>query len=461
MTKEKKQQLLGGAVLCIIIVFFFKACGGGPNLEVSLETGATNLQEEFGIGGMIDWGQAGQIDYKKQVVKVVSLEDDGVDIYKVEINKGNCGGGYDSYQLDKESAEKAKKQFNDSLPKIGDIFFVPDEQYFITNKEHFEKAEIELRVRSQISYSDDPIGSGLNNSSSYFNARDIDYEFGIDEKQTKDIHSIIHSKEDEIVNYVVALKDKDEESTQKALKAFFDDNLSEIIANDIMQLLATKNEKREKWKDELIKADNTRKYVKELQNKGINVTPEQYMAVEMFLYYLSGYTRYRRYGGDANIRNYLGNPNSWKDEEMKELKQLTLDSATAYSLALLGPDTNSKLSEKADGYGGRYKPERSEKFIQAYEKQKEKGVKFKEVSNRQYMGQFLDEIFNMKLIKTNIPPMPKTYEVISLPEPPAYTDKHKIHLDYGKSRGFRIYDQRCKVKEVKIETDKGEATYSF
>ena len=437
----KKEQIIGGVVLFVIIAIFFKACGGGPNLEVSLETGTTNLQQELGMGGLIDWGQAGRIDYEKQVVKIVSLEDDGVDIYKVEINKGNCGG-YDSYKLDKESAEKAIKQFNESLPQIGDIFFAPDEQYFNANREIFEKAEIEKNVRHQM----------CNNYSGYISS----HHYGVGEKQWEDIRSLICSKADRVVEYAVRLKDKSFDDTIKALKTFFDDNLTQEIENEIVPILSIKTKEREEWKKNQITLSHifSGDRIKSLQDKGINITPEQYTAMKMFLPYINN----SGLNDGEFVNSLLHDVDFWKT---KENEALTLDSVTAFILALPTGELISNLSNK-DKDERKYSPKQSQKFIQTYENEKEKGVKFKEVSDKQYIGQFLDKILERgKNITINTPPMPKAYEVVSLPEPPPYTDKHKIHLDYGKSRSFRIYEPKCKVKEVKIETDKGEATYSF
>lgn len=106
------------------------------------------------------------------------------------------------------------------------------------------------------------------------------------------------------------------------------------------------------------------------------------------------------------------------------------------------------------------------KQVQAqYEDYVKKGVKFKNVSdnaeyqrkgNLQYYFRKSDERFNNFDKSKNFSSM-NIMEIESLPKPPQYA----VKLDYGKSANFRIYDQKCKVKEVKIETNKGEATYSF
>lgn len=106
------------------------------------------------------------------------------------------------------------------------------------------------------------------------------------------------------------------------------------------------------------------------------------------------------------------------------------------------------------------------KQVQAqYEDYVKKGVKFKNVSdnaeyqrkgNLQYYFRNSDEHFNNFDKSKNFSSM-SIMEIESLPKPPLYA----VKLDYGKSANFRIYNQKCKVKEVKIETNKGEATYSF
>lgn len=106
------------------------------------------------------------------------------------------------------------------------------------------------------------------------------------------------------------------------------------------------------------------------------------------------------------------------------------------------------------------------KQVQAqYEDYVKEGVKFKNVSdnaeyqrkgNLQYYFRNSDEHFNNFDKSKNFSSM-SIMEIESLPKPPQYA----VKLDYGKSANFRIYDQKCKVKEVKIETNKGEATYLF
>ena len=95
----------------------FKACSG-PNLEVSVETSTTNLQQEAGMGGLFDWGQAGQIDYKKQIIKVVSLEGDDIEIYNVIINKGNCKSSFDG------RVQSAVNSFYKQFERAEGAFFI-------------------------------------------------------------------------------------------------------------------------------------------------------------------------------------------------------------------------------------------------------------------------------------------------------------------------------------------------
>lgn len=82
-----------------------------------------------GLGGLFDWGQAGQIDYKKQIIKVVSLEDDDIEIYNVIINKGNCKSSFD------ERVQSAVNSFYKQFERAERaLFYLRDDEYFKTNK---------------------------------------------------------------------------------------------------------------------------------------------------------------------------------------------------------------------------------------------------------------------------------------------------------------------------------------
>lgn len=123
-----KGKIIATGVVLLVVFMLFKACSG-PNLEVSVETSTTNLQQEAGMGGLFDWGQAGQIDYKKQIIKVVSLEDDDIEIYNVIINKGNCKSSFD------ERVQSAVNSFYKQFERAeGALFYLRDDEYFKTNK---------------------------------------------------------------------------------------------------------------------------------------------------------------------------------------------------------------------------------------------------------------------------------------------------------------------------------------
>ncbi len=123
-----KGKIIATGVVLLVVFMLFKACSG-PNLEVSVETSTTNLQQEAGMGGLFDWGQAGQIDYKKQIIKVVSLEGDDIEIYNVIINKGNCKSSFD------ERVQSAVNSFYKQFERAeGALFYLRDDEYFKANK---------------------------------------------------------------------------------------------------------------------------------------------------------------------------------------------------------------------------------------------------------------------------------------------------------------------------------------
>lgn len=99
-----------------------------------------------------------------------------------------------------------------------------------------------------------------------------------------------------------------------------------------------------------------------------------------------------------------------------------------------------------------------------FDKQKDKGVSFKEVDGEQYRNVFMKQIHMASdtgdaNVTINIPPLPKVYEVVALPEPPK-PEKISRRLNYAGKTGFNVSGQ-CVVKEVTIETDKGTNTYNF
>ena len=365
----------------ILVAFALTACDSGPNLEVSLVSDTTNLQKEAGFGGLVDWGQAGQISVDRQIVKITSLEEEGVDIFKVVFNQGNCGDGYDAYALDKAGAEKAKKEFYAQLPKIDEIFFVADEQYVGNNVDNNEtyrdiyvSVMFEYKLKKMLDISND--------------------RFNIDKKQLSDIKAIIRSKEDKLVEYAIkfAKNGEDMEKAQKAITAFAKKEIGDEIAKVFNAEIA------DKLIMEILEPNNI----------------------------------YRYDSLASLIRGY----------------------ATKYSA---GRAFSTQL---------KFFREDNIAFLNTV---KEKGVKVEEVDGEQYRKQYtniaIHQIFdrddNSERVKVFLLPAPKVYKVVSLPEPPPYTHKHKIHLDYGENKDFAMYAKKCKIKKVEIETDKGNAAYTF
>lgn len=144
--KVFSQNLAKFLAFCAV-AFGISACDSGPDLEVTLHQGITTLNSDMqtSFGGTINWGQLGDVPYAKQHLRVVSLEDEPINIYKVEINRGNCQG-WDSYALDAKLAEQEAEKFNKTLPKIGDIFFALDENYYRQNGEILLKSFAESAI---------------------------------------------------------------------------------------------------------------------------------------------------------------------------------------------------------------------------------------------------------------------------------------------------------------------------
>ena len=382
----------------ILVAFALTACDSGPNLEVSLVSDTTNLQKEAGFGGLVDWGQAGQISVDRQIVKITSLEEEGVDIFKVVFNQGNCGDGYDSYALDKAGAEKATREFYAQLPKIDEIFLVADEQYFENNKEVLENLTIESEIESLL--------RGINRQVESSHTK-------VDKKQAKDIEAIITSKKDEMVKYVIQHKN---ELTSEAKAVEMVTPFVKKIGDEILNLFNTK-----------YKAE---------RDKVISEAKASYGADEASKY-TNEAVAYDIAKIDSSIKSLALNDRSY-EYSFNNLKKFRIEYLET-------------------------------RYNQPFNKHREKGVQFKEVDGKQHtedLNKFITDIVALitpldNLNTANAISLPKAYQVVSLPEPPPYTYKNKIHLDYGENKDFTMYAKKCKIKKVEIETDKGNATYTF
>ncbi len=451
-----KGKIIATGVVLLVVFMLFKACSG-PNLEVSVETSTTNLQQEAGMGGLFDWGQVGQIDYKKQIIKVVSLEDDDIEIYNVIINKGNCKSSFD------ERVQSAVNSFYKQFERAeGALFYLRDDEYFKTNKRVIVDSYIYDKLAFEYNDGVEEIKWSIERQlldiirrykGFYSRCQDGDtYEYCVclnEQKRVIDMYKNNKSNEYEKV-------DKDFEQCYGQEWQAIENEGKEFLAN----IFATFAQELNEAKYALDENANF-SYTKE---KGLEIFKKIFSQIDKG-------TERQKFLAKIIFNDILYSDETIQIRRMKEWdtqKAINIYDSYGIRIYINYYDFGSEIFKPRDITSEEILQQHIDKSKQVqaqYEDYVKKGVKFKNVSdnaeyqrkgNLQYYFRNSDEHFNNFDKSKNFSSM-SIIEIESLPKPPQYA----VKLDYGKSANFRIYNQKCKVKEVKIETNKGEATYSF